>query len=366
MLGKTLALYFGLHFTKLVLAIFFASMLLIALVTYLEFANRAFVGDARFNQQLAMLALLRVPAAVEDALPFIVLYGSIAAFVIANRRLETVVARAAGVSAWQFLLPACFVGLLIGVIGTAVYNPFAARMQSWSDGLGSEVFYNHETTSAPTGDRLGPMWLRQAHAGTQSIIGSTDSFDGGLGLAGVTVYLFDGEGRFVERIDSPRGRYTPGEWRFERATVTSSSRHPRAVETYILPTDLTEDEVKRTFLRVNSVSFWTLRELAASARRAGVPSRRYELQYNMLLSRPVLLLAMVLIAAIVSARFSRSKNAGRMIIAGVSVGFMLYVVMKIAWDLGSGGVVPPPLAAWLPAIIATLVGLTVLLHLEDG
>ena len=73
-----------------------------------------------------------------------------------------------------------------------------------------------------------------------------------------------------------------------------------------------------------------------------------------------------LIAAIVSARFSRSKNAGRMIIAGVSVGFMLYVVMKIAWDLGSGGVVPPPLAAWLPAIIATLVGLTVLLHLEDG
>jgi len=39
---------------------------------------------------------------------------------------------------------------------------------------------------------------------------------------------------------------------------------------------------------------------------------------------------------------------------------------KIATDLGSGGIVPPPLAAWLPAIVTLLVGSTVLLHLEDG
>ena len=45
---------------------------------------------------------------------------------------------------------------------------------------------------------------------------------------------------------------------------------------------------------------------------------------------------------------------------------MLYVVTKIAWDLGSGGIVPPPLAAWLPAIVTVLIGATVLLHLEDG
>ncbi len=55
-----------------------------------------------------------------------------------------------------------------------------------------------------------------------------------------------------------------------------------------------------------------------------------------------------------------------MIISGVAVGFMLYVVTKIAWDLGSGGIVPPPLAAWLPSIVASLAGVTVLLHLEDG
>ncbi len=365
MFGRTLTLYFGLHFAKLVLAIFIASLLLIAAITYVEFANRAFIGDARFNAQLTAMVLLRVPSVVEDALPFIVLYGSIAAFVVANRRLETVVARAAGVSALQFLLPACVVGLLVGVIGTTVYNPIVARSQALSNSLAAQVFY--EAGNKPVAETSpGAIWLRQTHQGLQSIIGSTDSFDGGLGLTGVTIYIFDDAGRFVERVDSPRGHYTPGEWRFEKATITASNRPPRAAETYLLPTDMLEDEVKRAFLRVDSVSFWTLGELAAKARRAGLPSRRFELEYNQLLSRPILLLAMVLIAATVSLRFSRSNSVGGMIIAGVSVGFMLYVLLKIAWDLGSGGIVPPPFAAWLPAVIATLVGLTVLLHLEDG
>jgi len=75
---------------------------------------------------------------------------------------------------------------------------------------------------------------------------------------------------------------------------------------------------------------------------------------------------MVLLAAIVSLRFSRSRDVGNMILAGVGAGFMLYVVSKIATDLGNGGIVPPPLAAWLPAIVTLLVGSTVLLHLEDG
>jgi lipopolysaccharide export system permease protein len=370
MLSRTLTLYFGWHFTKMVGAIFLTSFLLITTVTYIEFVNRAFIGDAVFGFKLGLLALFRVPAIVEDALPFAVLYGSIAAFVIANRRLEVVVARAAGVSAWQFLVPACVVGLLFGIVGTTIYNPGAAYLQSVSNSLTSEVFVNKKTKKQSIKKREsrrgGSRWLRQSAEGFQSIIGSDDSFDQGLGLTGVGVYVFNDSGKFLERIDSPRGHYFPGEWRFEDVTITAPNQVPRRADSYILPTRLSEDEVKKTFLRIDSISFWTLRDLAKSARLSGLPSARFELQYNMLLSRPILLLAMVLIAANVSLRFSRSNDIGRMIIAGVAVGFMLYVVMKIAWDLGSGGVVPPALAAWLPAVVATLVGITVLLHLEDG
>jgi lipopolysaccharide export system permease protein len=364
MLGRTLTLYFAKHFAKMVGAIFALSFLLITVVTYFEFFNRAFKGEAVLGFTLAVFSLFRVPAISEESLPFAVLYGSIAAFVIANRRLEVVVARAAGVSAWQFLLPACVVGLLVGVFATTVYNPLAASLQATSNRLAQEVFVTNRPPPRTDGD--GPVWIRQSANGVDSIIGSVQSIDDGLTLIGVTAYVFDRNGRFVERIDAPRAFYTPGAWRIEDATVTASISEPQRVEIYTLSTNLSPNEVKKTFLQLDSVSFWTLRELGAAARRAGVPADRYELQYNVLLSRPILLLAMVLIAANVSLRFSRSRDLGRMIISGVAVGFMLYVVTKIAWDLGSGGIVPPPLAAWLPAIVASLVGVTVLLHLEDG
>jgi len=365
MFGRTLSLYFARHFAKMVGAIFMLAFLLIAAVTYFEFFNRAFKGEATAGFLLAMVALFKVPSMSEESLPFAVLYGSIAAFVIANRRLEVVVARAAGVSAWQFLLPACIVGLLFGVVATTVYNPVAASLLSVSNRLSAEVF-NGGAKPVERTDGNGPVWARQAAGGTESIIGSVQSFDEGLGLVGVTVFVFDKGGHFRERVDAPKAHFFPGEWRIADATVTAISANPKRVDEYVLSTNLTPNEVKQTFLSLDSVSFWTLRGLAASSRRAGVSPDRYELQFNVLLSRPILLLAMVLIAANVSLRFSRSRDLGRMIIAGVGVGFMLYVVMQIAWDLGSGGIVPPPLAAWLPAIVATLVGVTVLLHLEDG
>ncbi len=363
MVSRTLSLYFARHFAKMVLSIFMLGFILIMVVTYIEFFNRAFRGDYEAGFTLALVALFRVPSVTEDALPFAVLYGSIAAFVVANRRLEVVVARAAGVSAMQFLLPACIVGLVIGIVGTTLYNPLAVSLLNLSNELTTEVI---PSGHGPVETHTGPVWVRQATGSGESIVGAPQSYDDGLGLIGVTAYVFDPSGKFLERIDADKGHYEPGVWHLQKAIVTTVNTNPRKVATYDLPTNLSAEEVRRTFLHLDSVSFWSLPALAAAAQRAGVPGNRFLLQYNVLLSRPILLLAMVLIAANVSLRFSRSRDVGWMIITGVTVGFMLYVLMNIAWDLGSGGIVPPPLAAWLPAIVATLFGITVLLHLEDG
>ena len=49
------------------------------------------------------MALLKVPTMVEKAIPFSALLGAMFAFWRLNRHHEFVVARAAGVSIWQFL-----------------------------------------------------------------------------------------------------------------------------------------------------------------------------------------------------------------------------------------------------------------------
>ena len=64
---------------------------------------------------VAGLSLLHTPAVSEQILPFAVLFGAMASFITLTRKLELVVARAAGVSVWQFLTPPVVAALRIGV-----------------------------------------------------------------------------------------------------------------------------------------------------------------------------------------------------------------------------------------------------------
>jgi lipopolysaccharide export system permease protein len=75
---------------------------------------------------------------------------------------------------------------------------------------------------------------------------------------------------------------------------------------------------------------------------------------------------MILVAATVSLRFFRFGGIARMVLGGVIAGFVLYVATELTEDLGANGIIAPEMAAWLPAILGSLLGVLALLHLEDG
>jgi len=91
-----------------------------------------------------------------------------------------------------------------------------------------------------------------------------------------------------------------------------------------------------------------------------------ETQFQSMLALPLLLVAMTLIAACVSLKFSRFNQSRAVILGGILSGFMLYVVTVLVKAFGSSGVVPPFVAAWLPVVVAMSLGATILLHQEDG
>ncbi len=55
-----------------------------------------------------------------------------------------------------------------------------------------------------------------------------------------------------------------------------------------------------------------------------------------------------------------------MVLGGVGAGFVLYVVKQLVEDLGKNGLLSAGSAAWIPPVVAALVGTMVLLHQEDG
>ncbi len=63
---------------------------------------------------------------------------------------------------------------------------------------------------------------------------------------------------------------------------------------------------------------------------------------------------------------SRFVQNSKVILTGILAGFVLYVIQELVVGFGKNGIVPPWVAAWSPATVATLIGLTIILHQEDG
>ena len=121
----TLARYFGMRFLGAVIAIFLGLLLLVAMVDFIEMMRRTSDMKDVSAVLVAKISFYRVPYLAERVLPFTVMTAAMFCYLNLSRRLELVVARSAGLSAWQFVGPAVILAFVIGALTTALYNPIS-------------------------------------------------------------------------------------------------------------------------------------------------------------------------------------------------------------------------------------------------
>lgn len=363
MLGR----YFGRRFITAVAIAFLTCVALIAVVDFFELTRR--VGDRPDSSaaQIVYLVFLRLPSFTEQMLPFATLIGAMSAFLALSRRLEFVVARASGISAWQFIGSAIVIALVLGILATTVYNPISSQMKESAERIETEMLAARASSTGWKPDAApSNVWVRQRTESNQAIINAQSTSNQGRTLTGVRIFVFDNKGEFLERIEAKSAELQAGAWRLTDASIFSPDKSPKLAQTHLFPTGLTPNQVRGTFSNANALSFWELPGAIELVRAAGLSAARYEIQYQLLLARPLQLAAMVLIAAAVSLRVFRLGGVGKMVTIGVLSGFMLYVGGQLSEQLGEGGFFNPIVAGWLPVVCASLIGFSVLLHQEDG
>lgn len=357
----TFGRYLTLRFARAILGVFGTFFFLIGTLDFVELMRRAGDSPVANAPLIVQLALFRVPSVAEQIFPFAVLFGGMFALLTLNRKLELVIARAAGISAWQFLQPAILVALLIGVFSVTVYNPVAAELRERATRLEGELFAR---TGQIASDR--EIWLRQKSVDGPAIVRALGSLPDTQGLAEVAIFQFDNSGAFVQRVDARRAELREGFWQLTDARVISTVDEPRSYKTFQVATSLEPDQVRQSILPPDSVGFWSLPAVIQRNAQAGLDATRYVLRQHVLMARPLLLVAMILVAASVSLRFFRFGGVTRLVLGGVAAGFVLYVATQLSEELGASGIVSPIVSAWLPATVGTMLGALALLHQEDG
>ena len=360
MIGLTLGRYLSSRFLRMILAVFATIFSLVFVIDFVELLRRTGNIAGVTTTTVAVLSFLRTPSVSEQVLPFCVLFGSMAVFLNLTRKLELLVARASGVSVWQFLAPPVFIALALGVASVAALNPMSALMKQRADTMETAIF-GQDTASGSRPE----IWVRQTGVDGESIRARSGT-DKNNNLTDVTAYVYDQDGHFSERIKASGAVLQTGVWRLSDAEVTQPGEEPRQTGTYLLATTLRPGQAVEGSMSAEAVPFWDLPALRAEAESAGLDAASYRLQFQTLLARPLLLVAMTLIAAAFSLRFFRFGGIGKFVGGGIAAGFVLYVATKFVGDLGGSGVLSPPVAAWSPAIVASMLGALALLNQEDG
>lgn len=363
-LAKTFSAYIGRHFLIWCGVVFGAMLAITFMLDYLELIRR---GGAKAEATLIVLlemAALKLPHMAQEVMPFAILFGTMMAFWRLTRSNELIIARASGVSVWQFLMPAILSALLIGVVAVTVFNPVASVMQASYETLEGRILRGTPNQFAIS---RGGFWLREVDKGGNHVMVHAErTGQGEVVLENATFFFFRGPDQFSARADAREARLEDGRWAAVGGWYWDQKDGSRPFESMDIPTALTAREIRDSLASPETMSFWKLPGYIRLLEDSGFSAQRHKLYFNGLLARPFLLAALVMIAATFSLRMQRRGGATAMIAAGVATGFSLYFLSDVIFALGISAKVPIGLAAWTPAGICLLIGTALLLHLEDG
>ena len=301
----------------------------------------------------------RLPAALHDGLPVIMLVATIFLYLALSRYHELTALKAAGVSLYRVSLP--IVGLGFGVaVGAGLFQELA---QPVLNARGDEVDNVKIRGQAPRHLKSRVrLWVRSSerrfyrvellHPGTND-------------LYGVTILEVEREFRLVNRLDARRAHWTPTGWELSEGAFREIGPDGQVQTVPFVWTALDIKEEIDDFIRiqkpVTSMSYSELKDYVAQLEGAGFQVRKYLVELYSKLSFPLVNLVMVLVAIPFALQ---SPRGGRLFGIGLAIAIMAgyLVVHYVALAFARADLLPPLLAAWTANIIFLGIGVSLFLR----
>jgi LPS export ABC transporter permease LptG len=301
----------------------------------------------------------RLPAALHDGLPVVMLVATIFLYLTLSRYHELTALKAAGVSLYRVSLPIVGLGIAVA-IGAGLFQELALPVLNER---GDEVDRVKIRGQAPRHlqSRLR-LWVRSSDSRFYRVEllhpGTNDMY-------GVTILEVDRDFRLVNRLDARRAHWTPAGWELSEGAFREIRPDGQVQTLPFVWTALDIKEEMEDFIRiqkpVTSMSYRELKDYVAQLEAAGFQVRKYLVELYSKLSFPLVNLVMVLVAIPFALQAPRG---GRLFGIGLAIAIMAgyLVVHYVALAFARADLLPPLLAAWTANIIFLGIGVSLLLR----
>ena len=346
---------------------FFSILLLLSFITSLSELIEYSKQTSHFKSNAFLICikmtLYKMPINIQELLPYATFFGSMISLIRLSKNLELITARSAGLSIWFCCLPHILLAFFIGIFNVMVFSSIASVTQTKLLQLEYQYFNKNKNNLQISG---GGFWLHQKEEDKTSIIHASKIDPTKMALNKVIIFRYTKDNKFYERIDGDNAILENGYWKIDKGIKTNKNLEASNFIDLQLNTQLTSSQIKESFARPETISFWGIPKFIEIIEKAGFNSRKHVIYLHKMLSTPFFLIGMVLLGAIFSIKPIGRHGIGKRLFIAIIIAFVIFFLNDVIAALGQGSQTPAFLAAWIPALIPMFISTSILLYLEDG
>ena len=360
----TLFRYFAMRFVAWIILCLFGLAAIISLIQTVELIRRVSVlNNTKPDVNFLNMAILNLPAVIEMILPFAMLTGAMLCFSSWNRSNEFVAVRGFGQSVWAALGPSLFSAFIFGMLFVTVINPIGAVTSTRHEAQMAKIFGEADKSFSVSADGV---WLRDKIKDGKLIIRGDALNTEMASIINPVIYFYENDIQLKALYRANVMQLTDKGWMLDHATRWHTDGRQTDLGNIILPTGLEALDLRQSGLLPQSISIYLLPSFISSLERAGIPATQYRFHLYKILSIPLLMVGIAMLAARITLTNTSRGHKSRLFLRGALLSIVIFIFSYFMQVLGSSLRIPMSVAAWTPAIVISLLGAIILARTDES
>ena len=313
--------------------------------------------------QIVKLVTLKTPIFLEEIFMFIVMISAIVAFQDMMISNELTIIRIAGFSITKIVTFISMAALAIGLIFVTIVSPIAVLMNEKSEAIEKKL------SNKDNSQYISDVWLKESDEINNNRIFYIKKINKkNYDMNSITIWNINENKKFSQRINAKTMKIVDKEIVLQDVIINSKSDINKNIDELKIKTNLNQkiiEQYNKNNEKKPREVIYKIPEVEDSLKKIGVSSRKINLYFHNLLSKPILLVVACILAAIFGIGHSyRNKKNVIYIVCGILLGLILHILISIIHAFGISGVLEVFISTWFVAIILFLLSSSLLIKKE--
>ncbi len=353
-----LSRYIALEFGKTIVIMSLGFLSLGFIITLFEEINLFKDFDVSFNIPI-LLSLLFVPSMFYEMFPFVILLSGIWYFRKIKKNDEIIALKVSGLSNLSVIIIPSILSLVIGIFFITAINPITSLLVKKYESI-KGIYEKDENYLASV--TVNGIWIKEKRFEKNYIVKSSKL--SGQNLLDLTIYEFDENNNFIQRVDAESADITSLEWKLKKAQVINADGKLILDNIDYLNYKSMYDikKIKSFYSNLNTISFWNLKNEINLLKERGYSTSEMRSKLQRTLAFPFFLLSMVMLSGVFTLGMNFKDNNWTYTFIAIITSVLVFYFNDFSAALGKTNRLPVEVSVWMPIIIIFIFGSVGVIH----